>query len=69
MLINFVPVCTMPDTFQSWFKVAHLHVWFLIVRLKREGADGDYLLKQVVATFWFDIENRMKEIGVCSLLL
>ncbi len=59
----------MPDTFQSWFLVAHLHIWLLLVRLKREGPDGTFMIKQVVTTFWEDVEARMKELGVTSSVL
>lgn len=57
-------VCAMPDSFQSWFLVAQLHLWLCMVRLKREGKDGDYMLKQMVAMFWNDVEARMKILGV-----
>ena len=59
----------MPNTFQSWFLVAHLHIWFLLVRLKREGPDGTFMINQVVTTFWEDVEARMKELGVISSLM
>lgn len=58
----------MPDSFQSWFLVAQLHLWLCLVRLKREGKDGDYLLKQMVAMFWNDVEARMKILGVSPTL-
>ena len=57
----------MPDSFQSWFLVAHLHVWLCMVRLKREGKDGDYLMKQVVSTFWYGVEQRMNVLGVSGI--
>ncbi|KAL5490880.1 hypothetical protein EMCRGX_G016073 [Ephydatia muelleri] len=63
---NFFKVCAMPDSFQSWFLVAQLHLWLCMVRLKREGKDGDYMLKQMVAMFWNDVEARMKILGVNS---
>ena len=58
----------MTDSFQSWFVIAHLHVWFLLVRLKREGADGKYLIKEIAVTFWYDVENRLKEMEVSKLI-
>ena len=61
--------CAMPDTFQSWFLVAHLHIWLLLVRLKREGKEGTFMINQVVVTFWEDVEARMKELGVTSSML
>ena len=35
-----------------------------MVRLKREGRDGNYAARQVIATFWFDVEERIKVLGV-----
>lgn len=32
-------VCGLPDTFQSWFLIAQLHVWMSLVRLKAEVGD------------------------------
>lgn len=61
---EFFEVCSMPDSFQSWFMVAHLHVWLFMVRLKREGKDGDYLIRQVVTTFWHDVEHRMRAMEI-----
>lgn len=57
-------MCSLPDTFQSWFLITHLHVWMLLVRLKREGEDGDYLIRQLSVTFWHDVESRMRALGV-----
>lgn len=54
----------MPNTFQSWFLVAQLHVWLCLVRLKREGRDGEYVIKQLVQFFWKDVEERMRVLGV-----
>ena len=56
--------CGLPDTFQSWFLVAHLHVWLCLVRLKREGKDGSLVIREVVTTFWHDVEQRMRVLGV-----
>ena len=58
------PACSLPDTFQSWFLVAHLHVWLCLVRLKREGKDGSLVIREVVTTFWHDVEQRMRVLGV-----
>lgn len=60
--------CSLPDSFQSWFLIAHLHVWLFMVRLKREGPDGEYLIRQVVSTFWYDVEHRMRAMEVYSSL-
>ena len=49
---------------QSWFLVAHLHIWFLMVRLKREGEDGKVVIRHVVEMFWKDVKNRMGMMGV-----
>ena len=59
--------CSMPDILQSWFLVAQLHIWLCLVRLKREGKDGAYVTRQVVSTFWFDVKERTKALGVSWL--
>ena len=65
-LKTFCIVCALPDTFQSWFLVSQLHVWLCLVRLKREK-EGKHMLKEVVNTFWFDVDHRMQELGVSVL--
>eukprot|EP00042_Codosiga_hollandica_P058369 m.878705 g.878705 ORF g.878705 m.878705 type:complete len:275 (-) comp59838_c0_seq5:62-886(-) len=57
-------LCSLPDTFQSWFLVMHLHVWMCMVRLKSEGSDGAKAYKQLVALMWHDVQYRMKLAGV-----
>ena len=57
-------VCRLPDSMHSWFLVAHLHMWLLMVRLKREGEDGHFLTKQLVGMFWEDVKQRPKALGV-----
>ena len=59
-----VSVCGLPDSFQSWFLVAQLHVWLCLVRLKREGKDGEFVIRQFVQFFWKDVEERMRVLGV-----
>ena len=61
--------CSMPDSFQSWFLVAQLHVWLCLVRLKREGRDGEFVIQNVVSTFWYDVQQRMQVLGVSSVNL
>ena len=41
-------------------------MWLCMVRLKREGKDGHFLIRHVVSTFWRDVEERMKVLGVCA---
>jgi len=59
-----VSVCGLPDSFQSWFLLAHLHVWLLMVRLKREEEEGMFVVRQIVRMFWDDVEKRTTMIGV-----
>lgn len=58
------PALDLPDTYQSWFIVAHLHLWLCLVRLKREGEDGNTIIKELVTMFWEDARQRMKTVGV-----
>ncbi|XP_068706087.1 ubiquinol-cytochrome-c reductase complex assembly factor 1-like [Montipora foliosa] len=60
---EFFEACELPDTFQSWFIVLHLHIWMCLVRLKAEGKDGRFLYRKLVEMMWFDIEERMKNLG------
>jgi cytochrome b pre-mRNA-processing protein 3 len=64
---SFMKACGLPDTLHSWFLVAHLHIWLLLVRLKREGKDGSYLINQLVGFFWKDVQERMNLLGVGNL--
>lgn len=60
---EFFEACELPDTFQSWFIVLHLHIWMCLVRLKAEGKDGRFLYRKLVEMMWFDVEERMKNLG------
>eukprot|EP01147_Barroeca_monosierra_P002963 gene2963-5764_t len=60
----FMRTCQLPDTFQSWFLITHLHVWMCLVRLKQEGSDGKRMYKTLVELFWKDVEFRMRNMGV-----
>ena len=62
--IEFFKLCSMPDTFQSWFLVLQLHVWLTLVRLRLDGQDGKDLSYQMVEIMWQDLEARMKFLGV-----
>ncbi|XP_026540973.1 ubiquinol-cytochrome-c reductase complex assembly factor 1 isoform X3 [Notechis scutatus] len=58
-----------PDTFNSWFLVAQLHVWMCLVRMKQEGRTGKYMCYYIVYAMWEDAEQRGKVMGVNSLIL
>lgn len=62
--VPFFVACALPDSFQSWFLVAQLHVWFCLVRLKREGSSGRLVSRNLVSLFWYDVEQRMTMLGV-----
>ena len=53
----------------SWFLIAQLHMWLLMVRLKREGNDGEFLIKQLVEVFWEDAKQRPRKLGVCIYII
>ena len=57
-------VCAMPDTFQSWFIVAQLHIWLCLVRLKREDENGKFIIHHLVKFFWKDVQERLNLLGV-----
>ncbi|XP_062445402.1 ubiquinol-cytochrome-c reductase complex assembly factor 1 isoform X3 [Rhea pennata] len=62
---EFFNRCHMPDTLNSWFLVAQLHVWMCLVRMKQEGRAGKYMCRYIVHCMWEDVEQRGKVMG-CS---
>ncbi|KAM6298602.1 ubiquinol-cytochrome c reductase complex assembly factor 1 [Aegotheles albertisi] len=66
---EFFSRCQMPDTLNSWFLVAQLHVWMCLVRLKQEGRTGKYMCRYIVHCMWEDVEQRGKVMGINSVVL
>ncbi|NXU08401.1 UQCC1 factor, partial [Pardalotus punctatus] len=66
---EFFDRCQMPDTLNSWFLVAQLHVWMCLVRLKQEGRTGKYMCRYIVHCMWEDVEQRGKVMGINSAVL
>uniref|UniRef100_A0A8C6UIV4 Ubiquinol-cytochrome c reductase complex assembly factor 1 n=1 Tax=Neogobius melanostomus TaxID=47308 RepID=A0A8C6UIV4_9GOBI len=61
---EFFEKCSLPDTLNSWFLVAQLHVWMCLVRMRQEGREGKYLCRYVVHSMWEDVEQRSKIMGI-----
>uniref|UniRef100_A0A3Q0SEM9 Ubiquinol-cytochrome c reductase complex assembly factor 1 n=1 Tax=Amphilophus citrinellus TaxID=61819 RepID=A0A3Q0SEM9_AMPCI len=61
--------CTLPDTLNSWFLVAQLHVWMCLVRMRQEGREGKYMCRYIVHSMWEDVEQRSKIMGVSYVIL
>ncbi|KAA0198713.1 Ubiquinol-cytochrome c reductase complex chaperone [Fasciolopsis buskii] len=69
---EFVDKLSLPDTFQSWFSVTALHMWMCLVRLRREGTEGQLLKRAFVNVslcyielgslklLWLDLRSRMR---------
>ncbi|KAF9911856.1 Protein cbp3, mitochondrial [Lobosporangium transversale] len=55
----WIDTCGLPDNFQTWFSVTHLHVWLLMVRIRAEK-NGKVFQQQLVNHFFHDIEDRMR---------
>ncbi|XP_062445404.1 ubiquinol-cytochrome-c reductase complex assembly factor 1 isoform X4 [Rhea pennata] len=66
---EFFNRCHMPDTLNSWFLVAQLHVWMCLVRMKQEGRAGKYMCRYIVHCMWEDVEQRGKVMGINSAAL
>ncbi|KAM8797940.1 ubiquinol-cytochrome c reductase complex assembly factor 1 [Eudromia elegans] len=66
---EFFNRCHMPDTLNSWFLVAQLHVWMCLVRMKQEGRAGKYMCRYIVHCMWEDVEQRGKLMGITSAAL
>lgn len=67
-LQSFYQKLDLPDTFQSWYSIVHLHIWFLLVRLKTEEKRGKVVSYQLIQKFWKDSELKMKSIGIPKVL-
>jgi cytochrome b pre-mRNA-processing protein 3 len=62
-------VCSLPDTFMSWFVLTHLHVWLAMVRLQiPDSPDAQLVCKELYDVFWEDVEHRIRMTGVCCLV-
>eukprot|EP00112_Aurelia_sp_Birch-Aquarium-sp1_P026896 Seg984.10 transcript_id=Seg984.10/GoldUCD/mRNA.D3Y31 product="Histone-lysine N-methyltransferase setd3" protein_id=Seg984.10/GoldUCD/D3Y31 len=61
---EFFKVCKMPDTFQSWFLVVHLHIWMCYVRLNMLGDDGKTVNQKMTELMWEDVKERIKQLGI-----
>uniref|UniRef100_A0A8C5DPW2 Ubiquinol-cytochrome-c reductase complex assembly factor 1-like n=1 Tax=Gouania willdenowi TaxID=441366 RepID=A0A8C5DPW2_GOUWI len=61
---EFFIKCSLPDTLNSWFLVAQLHVWMCLVRMRQEGREGKYMCRYVVHSMWEDVEQRSKIMGI-----
>lgn len=61
---DFFEKCSLPDTLNSWFLVAQLHVWMCLVRMRQEGRAGKYMCRYIVHSMWEDVEQRSKIMGI-----
>uniref|UniRef100_A0A3P8V2R8 Ubiquinol-cytochrome c reductase complex assembly factor 1 n=1 Tax=Cynoglossus semilaevis TaxID=244447 RepID=A0A3P8V2R8_CYNSE len=61
---DFFEKCNLPDTLNSWFLVAQLHVWMCLVRMRQEGREGKYMCHYIVHSMWEDVEQRSKIMGI-----
>ncbi|XP_010866040.1 ubiquinol-cytochrome-c reductase complex assembly factor 1 isoform X2 [Esox lucius] len=64
---EFFEKCSLPDTLNSWFLVAQLHVWMCLVRMKQEGREGKYMCRYIVHSMWEDVEQRSKIMGIDAI--
>ncbi|KAK7145243.1 hypothetical protein R3I94_011370 [Phoxinus phoxinus] len=64
---EFFEKCSLPDTLNSWFLVAQLHVWMCLVRMRQEGRAGKYMCRYIVHSMWEDVEQRSKIMGIDAI--
>ena len=56
--------------FWVWFSVSQCFCFVVrmcLVRLKTEGKDGKFMFKKLVQMMWFDVEERIKNLGVGTM--
>uniref|UniRef100_A0A1A8FFP1 Ubiquinol-cytochrome c reductase complex chaperone n=1 Tax=Nothobranchius korthausae TaxID=1143690 RepID=A0A1A8FFP1_9TELE len=56
--------CSLPDTLNSWFLIAQLHVWMCLVRMRQEGREGKFMCHYIVHSMWEDVDQRIKIMGI-----
>mmetsp|Transcript_41266 Transcript_41266/g.64491 ORF Transcript_41266/g.64491 Transcript_41266/m.64491 type:complete len:246 (+) Transcript_41266:114-851(+) len=59
----------MEESFENEFCLESLHVWMILVRLRREGAECKQLQQDVFDNFWDDKQKQMFSMGVQSFAL
>ncbi|PWA14864.1 hypothetical protein CCH79_00019381, partial [Gambusia affinis] len=64
---EFFDKCSLPDTLNSWFLVAQLHVWMCLVRMRQEGREGKFMCRYIVHSMWEDVEQRSKIMGIDAI--
>ncbi|KAK1796321.1 hypothetical protein P4O66_009387 [Electrophorus voltai] len=64
---EFFEKFSLPDTLNSWFLVAQLHVWICLVRMRQESREGKYMCRYIVHSMWEDVEQRSKIMGVDAI--
>ncbi|XP_063407091.1 ubiquinol-cytochrome-c reductase complex assembly factor 1-like [Mytilus trossulus] len=60
--IDLMEEIGLPDTFNSWYLVAELHVWMIMYRLAKEGEEGRHSRNGLVKAMWSDVDVRSRNI-------
>jgi hypothetical protein len=46
----------------TWFGLMLLHIWFVIVRLRYEGKEGQHLQYLMFARFWQEFVTKLEDL-------
>ena len=57
---NLLLDCNLPENFQSWYGIMHLHIWMLMVK-NRTINKGRRYNQELVNWFFYKIEQRLHE--------
>ncbi|CAD5115044.1 DgyrCDS4062 [Dimorphilus gyrociliatus] len=60
---EFIKELSLPDTFNSWFRISELHMWLCTVRLASEGPEGKFIRNEMLKALWVDAKKRGKKLG------
>ncbi|MBV8535133.1 MAG: ubiquinol-cytochrome C chaperone [Alphaproteobacteria bacterium] len=63
----FYSVYGVPDTLDGRFELIALHIFFVLHRLKAEGAAARQLSQDVFDTLFGDMDRSLREMGVADL--
>lgn len=56
-----------PDTVDGRFELIGLHVWLLLRRLRRAGAEAEELAQALVEVFFADMDRSLRELGAADI--
>ncbi|MEQ1613200.1 MAG: ubiquinol-cytochrome C chaperone family protein, partial [Hyphomicrobiaceae bacterium] len=58
-----------PDTMEGRFGMIGVHMFLVLERIRREGAEGQKLARALLECFMTDMDDNMREIGIGDIVV